>query len=201
METREDSWARQKTSLFLLSPAARPTNSRWSWWCRLKALGSPTRCVAAGEYSSHAVGRVGEQKAAAVVDAALVVSNNVTIGRSGRARVVFAAFALVVPASCQSSGASAPPAEEADFVLVGSRLVFSPTTLDVPVGKDLVIRFDNRERGVAHNLRFKTVPGDPRTKLEKGPIVQDLNVRFDEPGKYRYTCDIHPLMNGVATAS
>lgn len=108
---------------------------------------------------------------------------------------------LITSVACMAQPAPVPPEGPADVVLLGSRLDFQPKVLDLAVGKDLVIRFDNREKGVAHNLRFKTAPGDPRTKLEKGPIVQDLAVRFDEPGKYRYTCDIHPLMTGVATVA
>ena len=85
--------------------------------------------------------------------------------------------------------------------LVGDRLDFQPKRLELPVGRDLLIRFENREKGVAHNLRFKTAPGAPKTKLAKGVVVQELNVRFDQPGEYRYTCDLHPLMTGVAVVA
>ena len=117
-----------------------------------------------------------------------------------RARVAPIVVAWLV-AACSGAAATAAPVGPADAVLVGDRLDFQPKRLELPVGRDLLIRFENREKGVAHNLRFKTAPGAPKTKLAKGVVVQELNVRFDQPGEYRYTCDLHPLMTGVAVVA
>lgn len=109
----------------------------------------------------------------------------------------------LVAAACNGRALATPTTEKptGDAVVRVVDGVFDKKTLDLPVGQELLIVVLNGDDKVAHNLRFKTAPGDPKTKLERGPIVQKLTVRFDAPGNYRYTCDLHPLMTGVATVS
>lgn len=92
---------------------------------------------------------------------------------------------------------SPPPG---DVAIVADATVFSPDRLDVPVGRDLVVVLEIDDAEVAHNIRFPEVEGNPTTRLERGPRYQTLTVRFDEPGEYRYVCDLHPTMRGVAVA-
>lgn len=57
------------------------------------------------------------------------------------------------------------------------------------------ITFDNRDSGVAHNLK---VAGEA-TELTAGPDVQELTVDL-EVGDHDVTCDPHPNMKAVIVA-
>jgi plastocyanin len=108
--------------------------------------------------------------------------------------------ALVVPACGGTSGALGPP-PAGDVVLVARNTQWDKTDIQVPSGRDVVFVVENQDKGIAHNLHIKDIPGEPRTKLEKGPVYQTLKVRFDQPGKYKFVCDLHPNMTGTITAT
>lgn len=91
-----------------------------------------------------------------------------------------------------------PPA--GDVVIVADTATFTPDEVELPAGRDVTVVLQIEDRDLAHNIRFPDVAGNPKTRLERGPRYQTLTVRFDEPGEYRYVCDLHPTMRGVATA-
>ena len=62
-------------------------------------------------------------------------------------------------------------------------------------GGTVHITFDNRDSGVAHNLR---VAGEA-TDLKAGPDVQELTVDL-EVGEHDVSCDPHPNMKAVIVA-
>ena len=107
---------------------------------------------------------------------------------------------MVSLAGCvQSAASSTTDVAKPDAVVVADHNRWETKAIKLPVGQDVVVLLDNRDTGIAHNIRFKTAPGDPKTTLKMGPLRQTLKARFDEPGEYKYTCDLHPLMVGVAT--
>ena len=73
-------------------------------------------------------------------------------------------------------------------------------TIYVPAGEEVTITYENDDKGVAHNLHIKheAVGGEePKTKVAVGPDVQTITFTMDEPGEYRYVCDVHPQMRGT----
>ena len=76
-----------------------------------------------------------------------------------------------------SNGDPLPAADESQalnaFTLVAESLAWDLDSIVVPAGEEVVATVDNRDAAIVHNLRIKA-PGDPQTKLEKGPIVQTL---------------------------
>jgi plastocyanin len=93
----------------------------------------------------------------------------------------------------------APP--PGDVVIVADTASFTPDRVELPTDRDVTVVLQIDDRDLTHNIRFPEVEGNPKTRLERGPRYQTLTVRFDEPGEYRYVCDLHPTMRGVATAT
>jgi plastocyanin len=93
--------------------------------------------------------------------------------------------------------AAASGADEA--TIVAQNIAFDVTRLEVAVGDQLTITYDNRENGIPHNLRVRdTATGDAMTDIVAGPITQTLAVTFDQPGQFAYLCDVHPeQMQGI----
>lgn len=124
-----------------------------------------------------------------------------------RARVVVAVLSLgPVLAGCgsgstpASSPGPAPPGSRGGPVLVSEGLSFDRDHLEIAAGTTVTIEFDNRDTGVPHNLRVKGRSVDVSTKVEKGDVVQYLDVRIDRPGTFTFVCDVHPVqMKGELT--
>src|SRR3546814_429530 len=70
--------------------------------------------------------------------------------------------------------------------------------LTAPSVEPLTVIVDNQDEGVNHNIHFTDAPEKPKTELEAGPVVQELEVDL-EAGEYRFVCDIHPNMVGTLT--
>ncbi|MPY91723.1 MAG: hypothetical protein GEV08_01275 [Acidimicrobiia bacterium] len=105
-------------------------------------------------------------------------------------------------ASCGGDDApelGSPPA--GDVTITADAATFTPDEVELPSGREVVVVLEIQDGGLAHNIHFPDVSGDPKTRLEKGPRYQTLTVAFDEPGEYRYVCDLHPTMRGVAVAT
>lgn len=107
----------------------------------------------------------------------------------------------LVGTACRSDNQSRSAAPAGDLTVVAKDYKYQPDTLKAPVGKDLLVVVDNQDRRVGHNIHFTTLPGRPLTPIEPGPRYQTLKVRFDQPGKYPFICDIHPTMTGTVEAS
>lgn len=97
-----------------------------------------------------------------------------------------------------SGEASTPPsAATNELRLVGSDLRFDAETLAAPAGAAFTIVFDNRDRGIPHNVAVyrSGPPAKDRvvaTEIEPGPTTQRLAVPALDPGRYFYQCDAHP---------
>ena len=81
--------------------------------------------------------------------------------------------------------------------MAGQELRFDTDTLAAPAGAALAIVFDNRDRGVPHNLAvYRSGPPAKElvaaTELETGPTMQRLTVPALDAGRYFYQCDAHP---------
>jgi plastocyanin len=88
--------------------------------------------------------------------------------------------------------------EVVEAVIVGQDLSFDVTELEVGVGEELVVTFDNRDVGVPHDFHVRGPGVDVATEIVVGPVVQTLTVSFAEPGQYEYVCDVHPdMMRGT----
>jgi hypothetical protein len=83
-----------------------------------------------------------------------------------------------------------------EVTIVAENIAWDADCIDAVADEDLVISIDNQDDGILHNLHLRDAPGEPTTELEKGPIVQTLEVNLPE-GDYEYICDIHPNMLGT----
>lgn len=112
------------------------------------------------------------------------------------------AFAALVLAACGGDDSDDTPAaaEEGgaviEFTIVAENIAWDLDRIVVPAGSEVTATIDNRDRGILHNLHIKS-PGDPKTDLEKGPVIQTLRFTIDEPGSYEFLCDAHPTMTGT----
>jgi plastocyanin len=119
-------------------------------------------------------------------------------------RVALVALVVVGLASCGDDGGptTGPPqgcrgaAPDGTVTVVAKDLAWDTDCLSVPAQTDVTITVDNQDDGVNHNIHVIGLPdGAPKTKLEAGPVVQELVVRAPA-GDYKFVCDIHPNMKG-----
>ena len=78
--------------------------------------------------------------------------------------------------------------------VVGENIQFDVTCLRVQPGP-IEVTFDNRDGGVAHNLRVSGNGVNASTELESGTTTQVLELDL-VPGRYHYVCDPHGNMEG-----
>lgn len=76
---------------------------------------------------------------------------------------------------------------------------FDEDVVNVPVGVPVVIELSNEQGGVQHNLHL-TEPEDVVSDLVIGPGTATIEFTFEEPGEYRFICDVHPNMEGTIAA-
>jgi hypothetical protein len=75
---------------------------------------------------------------------------------------------------------------------------FSPYHVVVPSRRQIVLRLENRDLNVLHNLRIHLPGRDVVTAARAGPEAFEL--RFRSPtgrGQYTFGCDVHPTMKGT----
>lgn len=95
-------------------------------------------------------------------------------------------------------GAAGPAGEAAALELAAEGVAFSTATLTAVPG-EVVIRFDNRDQGIRHNLHVTGDGVDDMTEISAGPLTQTLTLNL-RPGTYTYNCDVHPQrMRGQLT--
>ena len=106
-----------------------------------------------------------------------------------------------------STTSPAATGQAQELRIVGRENRFDVETLAAPAGEEVTIVFDNRDRGIPHNIAvYRTGPPAKdqvaATELEAGPTTQRLRVPALEPGRYFYQCDAHPTtMTGTLMVS
>jgi len=100
--------------------------------------------------------------------------------------------------------AAVEPAGAADGSLLAKSVAFDVKALRLPAGRPLVVRLQNEDAGIFHNVAFYRDPqaGDlvARGKLFDGPLTRDYRFAAFTPGRYFFQCDLHPWMNGTLEA-
>ncbi|MEX2625546.1 MAG: plastocyanin/azurin family copper-binding protein [Ilumatobacteraceae bacterium] len=113
-------------------------------------------------------------------------------------RLVVGLVALLSVAACADDGpeATSGGAEPAATVTI-QRSRFDATDIRVEVGA--TVEFINLD-AVAHTVTSVT---DAPVAFDSGDLGEDatFEVTFDEPGEYRYFCEIHPTMRGTIVVS
>ncbi len=98
-------------------------------------------------------------------------------------------FVLLVLAACTGQREEAPSPDKSSVTVEVKNLRFVPDELRVKRGTTVV--WVNRDP-FAHTVTFSDGSFDER--LERGGSTTRS---FSEPGRYEYTCKIHPSMKGV----
>jgi plastocyanin len=105
-------------------------------------------------------------------------------------RLLCAAIVLAAM-SCSADRATSTVIEPESFDVYTPGLIFSPTTLNVPVGA--VVNF--HISGDPHNAIFdKSVPGVPADINIVTNVV--MSRTFTRVGTFPYDCTVHPGMSG-----
>lgn len=115
--------------------------------------------------------------------------------------VALAGCARTSPAAPQPGGgtaaASGPPSAQTVTVHGTDRLQFVPQTVTARVGT-LTLTLANG--GVPHDLVFAQ-PGLGSIPPTSGPQTRSVVVHFTHPGRYVFTCTLHPGMQGVVVVT
>ena len=93
-------------------------------------------------------------------------------------------------AACQSGSAASPadtPPVRGVTTVVARKLKFQPPAIEVPPGTEVTWRFE--DGSVPHNVKGDGFASENQSR-------GTFSHRFEQPGEYRYTCDLHAGMNG-----
>jgi plastocyanin len=104
-----------------------------------------------------------------------------------------------------SGGGGASPAPSlpaADVVVVAENIAWLETSITVPADRPFTIAFDNRDRGVPHDIVIKEESGAElfRGDVTTGPSIVVYDVPAIPTGQYPFVCSIHTNMTGTVTA-
>jgi plastocyanin len=94
------------------------------------------------------------------------------------------------------------PAAGGDVVnLTAQGIQFLETDLSAPADTPFVIRFDNQDAGVPHNVEIKDASSQVMFKgdIFNGVEVRDYQVPALPAGTYQFLCTVHPNMVGTLT--
>lgn len=80
-------------------------------------------------------------------------------------------------------------------------IAFEQKEVSAPAGTPFVIRFDNRDAGIPHNVEIKDSMGMSIFKGEvfNGLASRDYQVPALAAGTYQFVCTVHPNMVGTLT--
>lgn len=97
--------------------------------------------------------------------------------------------------------AAEEPSGTPDLTLRAQNVAFDAKEIIVPAGRPAVIRLDNEDAGILHNIAVyrdaQVSELVTRGKLFDGPRTRDYRFEAFEAGTYYFQCDLHPSMNGV----
>lgn len=105
-------------------------------------------------------------------------------------------------ASAEPSGSAGSPAPAGTTVsIVASGIAFTTTDVTAPADTAFVIKFENQDAGIPHNVAIHDASG---AEVFKGEIFNGVDTReYQVPalpaGAYTFTCTVHPTMTGTLT--
>jgi plastocyanin len=112
--------------------------------------------------------------------------------------------ASAAPSAAPSEAASAAPSDGAagggTTVEISAVMVaFEQKEVAAPADAPFVIRFDNKDAGVQHNVAIKDANNREVFKGEifNGAAVKDYQVPALAAGTYQFVCSVHPNMVGT----
>ena len=95
-----------------------------------------------------------------------------------------------------STASDAPPAVGRTLMARGIEL--QPARVTAPAGTDILIAFDNTDPGVPHGLVLYRdaahVIAIGSAPVVVGPVRQTLRIAGLAPGRYEFSCVVHPMM-------
>lgn len=96
-------------------------------------------------------------------------------------------------------GETAPAGDAVVISAVG--IAFEQKEVTAPAGTPFVIRFDNRDAGIPHNVEIKDAMGMSifKGELFNGLASRDYQVPALAAGIYQFVCTVHPNMVGTLT--
>ena len=107
------------------------------------------------------------------------------------------------PSSGPAEPTQVPGGETAptgDAVAVSAvNISFEQKEISAPADTAFVIRFDNKDAGIPHNVEIKDASGMTMFKGEiiTGPATKDYQVPPLAAGIYQFICTVHPNMVGT----
>jgi hypothetical protein len=123
-----------------------------------------------------------------------------------------AAVLVAVTASCAEGGPTPAPAAPDEPIVAGVMqaltltahdIALEPAVLTVPAAVDLHVELDNRDPGIPHGLVLRAGPGFGMTLRESeivaGPASTSIEVPGLIPGRYQFSCPVHPNMTADLT--
>jgi plastocyanin len=87
-----------------------------------------------------------------------------------------------------------------DAVAVSAvNISYDQKEISAPADAAFVIRFDNKDAGIPHNVEIKDASGMSMFKGEiiNGPSTKDYQVPALASGTYQFVCTVHPNMAGT----
>jgi len=102
-------------------------------------------------------------------------------------------------------GASVAPSVDPEATVVdisALNVAFSTDVLSAPADEAFVIRFDNQDANIQHNVEVKDAAGASvfKGELFAGPGTRDYQVGPLPAGSFPFVCTVHPNMTGTLTA-
>ena len=107
------------------------------------------------------------------------------------------------PTSAGASEVAVAGAAPAPVVvrLVAKDIELTPAEVQVPAGSPLSVEFDDRDAGIPHGLQLASDTTPPvvlaARPVSAGPGTDSFTVPGLVPGRYVFSCQVHPMMVAV----